>query len=616
MKTSESLGEDSENSSPEFSSLFRLQPLDDHLAALFQRMDPKMPTVLNLAVKILSARTREGHVCLDLAGRDGLWPRVSRMAGVEGGLDSWRREIVASSLVGERLEDVRPLMLMGNRLYLRRYFRAETMVAGGILKRAGEEFHIQDTAALKKVLDYFFPEQENDNISMQKVAAFAAAGKSLCVIVGGPGTGKTTTVCRLLASLCTLAETLPVLVLTAPTGKAAGRLGESMVAGKAALGAMEREVFDAIPETASTLHRLLGLAHGRKPRHHKDNPLSADIVVVDEVSMVDLFLMAKLMDALKPGARLILLGDRFQLASVMPGSVLGEICKGASLEKSEDFIRNFDKIFGKTDFFTGHAGISAMADCVVELTRSWRFDSAGGIGRLARSLNEGQGTDVAAMLEQGEDSNVLWCPVMTAAELTPALGDYIILGFSELMKASTPEDAFAILDRFRILCVLKEGPFGVHGINSLVESILEKEGLLRLSGPWYRGRPVIVLRNDPASGLYNGDVGITLEDGQSGEMVVYFPSEDGGFRSFNPLRLPELETVFAMTVHKSQGSESDSVLIVLPDRDVQVLSREILYTAVTRARKEVILAGRMDILIQGTERSVRRSSGLGDVLWK
>ncbi|TWI73078.1 DNA helicase/exodeoxyribonuclease V alpha subunit [Desulfobotulus alkaliphilus] len=616
MKASESLRQETENSGPESSSLFRLQPLDHHLAALFQRMDPEMPAVLHLAVRILSARTREGHVCLDLAGRDGFWPRVSRMVDLEGGLDAWRRDIVASSLVGERPEDLRPLMLMGNRLYLRRYFRAEAKVAEGLLKRAGETFCIQDTAALKKVLDFYFPEQEDGNINMQKAAAFAAAGKPLSVIVGGPGTGKTTTVCRLLASLCTLAETLPQVVLAAPTGKAAGRLGESMMAGKAALGATESRVFDAIPEFASTLHRLLGLAHGRKPRHHKDNPLPADIVVVDEVSMVDLFLMSKLMDALKPGARLILLGDRFQLASVMPGSVLGEICKGASSEKSEDFIRYFEEIFGKQKVFSARSGLSPMADCVVALSRSWRFDSAGGIGRLARSLNEGQGADVAAMLEQGEENHVLWSPVMAAPDLAHKLRDFILGGFSKLMEALTPEDAFAVLDCFRILCVLKEGPFGVGGINGLVESILEKEGLLRLSGPWYRGRPVIVLRNDPASGLYNGDVGVTLEDGQSGEMAVYFPSEDGGYRSFHPLRLPEVETVFAMTVHKSQGSESDRVLLVLPDRDVQVMTREILYTAVTRARKEVILAGRMEILMQGTERRVRRSSGLGDVLWK
>lgn len=575
-----------------------------------------MSPTLNLAVTLLSARTREGHVCLDLAGRDGIWPRVARMAGVEPGLDVCRRQMDVSPLVGQQPEDVKPLMLMGNRLYLRRYFRAENRVAQGLLRRAETTLPLPDHRALKDALQRFFPEQDPENANMQKIAALTAAMKALCVIVGGPGTGKTTTVCRLLATLCTLAETPPEVVLTAPTGKAAGRLGASMMAGKSGLPPLPPDHLAAIPESASTLHRLLGLGHGRPPRHHGGNPLSADLVVVDEVSMVDLFLMARLMDALKPNARLILLGDRFQLSSVLPGAVLGEICKGTTDQRSSAFLQDFEAVLGKPLPFASQTRLPAMADCVVTLSRSWRFEASGGIGRLARSLNAGKGEELVRMLEAGEEEAISWLPMAGSGNLEAGLKDLVSQGFADLVQAKTPEAAFEALERFRILCVLRQGPFGAEGINTLVESLLEKEGLIRLTGPWYAGRPVIVLKNDPASGLFNGDVGITLKDAQSGELCVYFPAEGGGFRAFHPLRLPEVETVFAMTVHKSQGSEFDGVLLLLPDRDVPVLTREILYTAVTRARKTVGIAGRSEILMLGTGRTVRRASGLGEALWK
>jgi len=596
---------------------FRMRPLDTHLAALFQRMDPDMDPLLGLAVKILSARTREGHVCLDLAGRDGIWPRALRMAGMEASLDACRRKMATSSLVGERAEEIRPLILAGNRLYLRRYFRAESGLAEGLLKRAREDVHLPDAVALKEALDRFFPGQPQGPVNMQVIAAFAATRKKLCVVVGGPGTGKTTTVCRLLATLCSLVHPLPEVVLAAPTGKAAGRLAASITAGKVGLGGLGEGLLAAIPESASTLHRLLGAGQGGRFRYHRDNPLSADLVVVDEVSMVDLFLMARLVEALKPQARLILLGDRFQLSSVAPGAVLGEICKGAVNQKSVAFARDFESTMGESlRDLPVHPRVPVMADCVVELTQSWRFDAAGGIGQLACALNEGCSEGVRRMLIQEKSAGVCWCPLVGPGDLEAILGPWVKEGFGDLMQAEDPESGFAALERFRILCLLREGPFGVEGLNSLAEGILRKEGFLRMAAPWYAGRPVMVGRNDPATGLFNGDVGITLKDGKTGEIRVYFPWEGGGFRAFHPLRLPDVETVFAMTVHKSQGSEFDRVLLVLPDRDTPVLTREILYTAVTRARQKVVLAGGAELLALGAGRTIRRASGLGETLWR
>lgn len=399
------------------------------------------------------------------------------------------------------------------------------------------------------------------------------------------------------------------MVLSAPTGKAAARLAESIRAAKAGLPLEEAERA-AIPDQATTLHRLLGARPGEGFRHGPDNPLHLDLLLVDEASMVDLPLMAQLLSALPQQARLILLGDRDQLASVEAGYVLGDICGPHDPPPlSEAMRQRLGQVCGQAIPVPSDPPSVPLTDTVILLRKSRRFEGAGAIGRFAAAVRDGDFDNALALLV-ANPPDLHWL-----TEGPDQLADWAIERYQDYLQAGTPAEALAGMERFRLLCALREGPFGVGRMNLLIEQGLAKRGLIDPSTLFYRGRPLMVTRNDQGLGLFNGDLGLIWPDAQGRPRVWFAAAGPDGLRSFPPSRLPEHETVYAMTVHKSQGSEFDEILLALPDEDSPLLSRELLYTAVTRARHGAALRIGSELLRLMVERRVRRESALRERLW-
>jgi exodeoxyribonuclease V alpha subunit len=393
-----------------------------------------------------------------------------------------------------------------------------------------------------------------------------------CVITGGPGTGKTRTISVLLELLEALSTEPPRFALAAPTGKAAARMTEALSRTK--------------PHAAVTLHRLLGIRpQTGTPRHDAANPLPADVVIIDEASMIDLAMMAKLFAATPTDARLILLGDRDQLASVEAGHVLGDICEAAGAKDRDAF---------------------------VTLAQNFRFTSESGIQKLSAAVNAGEAASALTLLEQATEG-LTGHALPPPGALAGRLREFILQAHRATIEASDPAAALRVQSAFRILCAIRGGPYGVEHLNRVAESILA--GSIQPAGRQYRGRPIMVLQNDYNLGLFNGDLGVVLPDaGADGELRAFFPDAQGNVRSFHTARLPEHETVWAMTVHKSQGSEFDRVLLILPDRDTPVLTRELVYTGITRARSAAEVWSTPAIMKAAIARRTERYSGLRDLL--
>ncbi|MCJ7596538.1 MAG: exodeoxyribonuclease V subunit alpha, partial [Desulfobacterales bacterium] len=470
---------------------------------------------------------------------------------------------------------------------------------------------------LKQGLGRVFASNASGEVDWQKVAVSTALLRKFTVISGGPGTGKTTTVAKIMALLLeqTGGERLRI-GLVSPTGKGAARLQEALKAAKGTLDCHDSIKAD-IPEEASTIHRLLGSIPGTPYfRHNAKNPLPLDVLVVDEASMVDLALMSKMTQALPRQGRLILLGDKDQLASVEAGAVLGDICDtGRSHGFSPRFCHDLAEATGYE--FEPEPGGPGIQDCIVELRKSYRFSEKSGIAVVSRAVNEGDGHLALACLREGGYKDVRWRNLPRPDALAGAMRERVIEGFREALQANDPLAAFDHFEQFRILCALREGPYGVVAVNAMVQGVLREEGLISPEGKWYKGRPILVTRNDYNLRLYNGDVGIVLPSPEADqELRAHFPAPDGSLRTFHPLRLPEHETVYAMTVHKSQGSEFDRVLLVLSDRDVPVLSRELIYTGITRAKGEVEIWGSDAVFRGAIARRTVRTSGLRDALWE
>lgn len=571
--------------------------LDRHFARVVGEASPSANDEVRLAAALVSHQRAAGHACLDLGAAAGSWLR-DVASDLEDSpvrlpvLAIWKRALRASNAVG-RPGDFTPLVLdEANRLYLHRYWRYETDLAASIRQRAQLRVAM-DEALLEASLQRLFPAQ-GEEFDGQRHAVRTAATRAFSVITGGPGTGKTRTVVWLLAALLEQAGERPLrIALTAPTGKSAARIAESVRAAKEQLPC-SAALKARLPEEATTIHRLLGaIRNSPRFRHDAANPLAMDIVVVDEASMADLALMAKLFAALPANARVVLIGDKDQLASVEAGNVLGEICAGTE---------------------GGSSTASPLAGCVTELRKNWRFATDAEISSLSRAVNTG---DVDVALDRLRTSPALWRSLPRSEELPAALRERILTGYGDAVRERDPAKAMALLNRFRLLAAVRRGPYGVESLNPLIEALLEREGLISRRGPWYEGRPVIVTRNDPATKLFNGDVGIALPD-TGGNLRVFFPGEDTaeGVRAFAPARLPEHETVFAMTIHKSQGSEFDRVLLVLPERDSPLLTRELVYTGLTRAKSAVELWADEAVLRAAIGRRVQRASGLREALWQ
>jgi exodeoxyribonuclease V alpha subunit len=471
---------------------------------------------------------------------------------------------------------------------------------------------------LRAGLARLFPAGEAESVDWQRVAAALAVLRPFCVICGGPGTGKTHTVAAILALLLEQAGARPLRVaLAAPTGKAAGRLRDAIHAARPGLD-ISPELAAGFPDEALTLHRLLGFRPGRScPRYGPQEPLSADLVVVDEASMVDLPMMARLVDALPANARLILLGDRDQLASVAPGMVLADIAGRNVVAGYSPRLRQALAEVGAASLeqapqVPARLVLAPLADHVVLLRRSWRFAAGGALGVLAQAINSGNPDAALAVLQQPGGQVQLLPPC--DATLDQLISMLLLPAWRQVLAAADPQAALVAAARVRLLAAVREGPWGVVALNRRVERALAAAGLLRGGGAWYAGRPVMVTVNDHAQNLYNGDVGMALPDAVSAAPRVWFAS-GAGVRSVPPARLPPHETVYAMTVHKSQGSEFQQVVLVLPPAAGASVTRELLYTAVTRARDAVTVVGTPEVFAAGVEHRIDRSTGLQAALW-
>lgn len=568
-----------------------LRPVDRHFGLELARRARRDPEAIALAGALTCLDLGSGHLCLDLDGDTGSGRQIAETIGTERLLEALHAEdTVCQGIDGVR---PRPLVLDGRRLYLHRYWRAEQRVAMRLRGLASRHFTLHpDTVHW---LHRLYPDDDSGSAG-QKAACAMALTRGLGVISGGPGTGKTTTVARLLVLLghdaAARGERLAVH-LGAPTGKAAARVGEALVREVQQLasdGLLEPALHVSLPERAMTLHRLLGAGTSRGFTHDRANPLAADVVVVDECSMVDLRLLDALLDALPAHARLILLGDRDQLAAVEPGNVFGALCThaGSISPARAAELQELCEAAPKAA-----AGTSVIGDTIAVLRHSYRFDAASGIGRLAAAVNAGEHAAVLAAI--GSDDAVHASSYSNRPDglQLHALRDAYRGMALAAIEAAGNRDAIATLprlqDTFRILCALREGDTGVVGINRLLMQALTEAGLAEHTRTHYPGLPLIITRNDHGLRLYNGDLGIVVDDADGHPQVVF--ADGGGVRLIPPARLPEHEPAYALTVHKSQGSEFDRITLLLPPAAAagNVAGRELLYTAITRARKSVQL---------------------------
>jgi exodeoxyribonuclease V alpha subunit len=596
-------------------------------------------TPLLLAALVLSELEGRGHSCLllsDLAEDPAAllgwpeedWKALARAAKpLPRNVKGWIAQLAGCEQVWQvgNLDYGQPLVLDDSRLYLRRYWRDETVVASCIRERALER-HPVDTADVHRWLNMLFvsPPAAGDanKPDWQKLACAVALRGSVAIITGGPGTGKTYTVARLLALLFATAPDAARqrVALAAPTGKAAARLKQSI---DKALGELADRVGEALPlreltkrmGAARTLHSLLGARPDTRAfAHNKGNPLDVDVLIVDEASMVHLEMMASLLDALPAGATLVLLGDKDQLASVEAGAVLGDLCHDAQAGHYDLETMAYVRAASGEEIPEAYAGLGGpLAQQTVMLRHSRRF--GGPIGRLALAVNRGDVESAAGVLREG--GPVRWIEhAHQHHAIALAVDGY--RPYLELLR-SGPQGAHedwvrSVLqhfEAFRILCAVREGEWGVEGLNGAIEQRLENAGLLRRGGDWYVGRPVMVTRNDYATGVFNGDIGLTLEDpARPGSLRVYFLEGDK-VRSVLATRLRHVETAYAMTVHKSQGSEFAHTVLALPKEGGTLLARELVYTGITRASEAfTLLTPGAAVLGEAILRRTHRASGL------
>ena len=601
---------------------------------------------LHAAARMTSLATSAGHVCIHVDEIAAALPAPRDLFLADTLLDS--------TMVGTPAKPGSMPLILDNqgRLYLHRYFDYERRLARRLVMQASAPVEKVDPAAKERLDTLFAPRtsvsnnsqdgdagravnrspgsiESNTTLDWQKIAGALALDRRLTIISGGPGTGKTTTVVNLLA--CILAQDPECRIrLAAPTGKAAARMKEAI---EQQSGRLDAAIAALMPKESFTVHRLLGvLPDSSEFRHNIENPLPIDLLVVDEASMLDLALAAKLFEAVPLSARIILLGDKDQLSAVESGAVFSELSADPTL--SPECVARVAALTGIPAARIeppASSTPSGLRDSVVWFSENYRFSAQSGIGLFATLVNNGDADGAIAWLRGADDRravgdahgdhSIRW---VEDAEPTP-LPDttrLILEGGDAYLRAArhdiTDKAAlFAAFASFRVLCAEREGPRGVEGINRLMSRHF-RQSLAHAHDPgtrseWYPGRPVMVLRNDYVLKLFNGDTGLVLPDAE-GTLMVWFADSDGGFRAVSPVRLPAHETAFATTVHKAQGSEFESALLLLPSKPSRVVTRELLYTGVSRARRYGMIVSGAEVLAKAIGSPTRRHSGLIDRL--
>ena len=599
-----------------------LRTLDHALAQSLRRLDRDTPDAVLAAAALASLAVAKGHAGVRLGAADALveaeiaWPDAT----------AWTRQLEASRWV-DTPDDATavadphaPLVLEGGLLYLRRYREYERALALGLQRIATQPVPEAGIEPLALLFARLFPQATHDD--RQARAAALALRHALLLVTGGPGTGKTTTTARLLVLLVAQAlhagRASPRIALAAPTGRAAERMAESVRQAVQALAAMgvDADLLAALPTSGTTLHRLLGtIPDSPRFRHDGDNPLPFDVVVVDEASMIDLPLMAKLVDAVASGTRLVLLGDPDQLPSVEAGDVLAAILgaagEGDAMGRGDaDVLRPLLGDAGNTSVLAQEGGEARFPGIRVHLQRGWRQSEALDLAPLAAAVREGDADAALAQLRAGTLSNVHFHEGL--ADPLELQRDDLLAHFRALGHAATPADALAQSTRLRLLTAVREGPQGARTLNARIERLLaEGGGSGRAPQGHFQGQLLIVTENSYRHRLFNGDIGVCMRDA-AGTLVAWFPGDDAGHpRAFHPAALPAHESAFAMTVHKAQGSEFDTVWLLLPARGNRVLSRELVYTGITRARRALHVAGSEAVIREALARHAGRWSGLG-----
>lgn len=610
---------------------------DVHTSRLLARLAGVSDERVMLALALAVRAPRTGHVFVDLAhAPETCLP--SEESGVSPGTlpwpepGAWVAAVTAASdlvAVGEGEEDaVRPARLLGTRLYLDRYWREERALASSLLTLASGGIRRTEIAPLTDGVTRLFPYEGEPEASdrLQRAAAASAVLRGVSVIAGGPGTGKTTTVARLAALLIEQAALAgmppPLIGLCAPTGKAAARLEEA-VREEAAAMAVEDDVRNLLGELrASTIHKLLGWRPGSRSRfrHDAGNRLPHDVVIVDETSMVGLSLMVRLLEAVRSDAHLVLVGDPDQLTAIAAGAVLRDIVGPAALglRLTPGTRVLLERITGGA--LPGGEGRTPFGDGVVVLERGHRFGPE--IGAVATAIRRGDAGATVEALRAGGDA-VRWLGVDPAAEENLAgaldlLREESVRAGAAIVAAARAGDggeALTALGRFRLLCAHRHGSYGVSTWTREIESWLAAAVPGFVPGePEYAGRPLLITENDYELGLMNGDTGVVVRG--EGERLSAVFVRDGRLETFAPSRLETVETLHAMTIHKSQGSQFELAAVLLPAPDSQILTRELLYTAVTRARRRLVLVGSEESVRAAVARPVARATGLRERLWR